>query len=72
MAKGKRNLTPAEFDKLYDVLREHTSAEGASAWFGLTNDHLKGKTPIEAVREGKLVEVIVAAHELGKILEPSN
>lgn len=72
MAKNVRSLTTAEFDKLYDVLREHMSAEGASAWFGLTNDYLHGKTPMQAVREGKLVEVIVAAHESGKILTPSN
>ena len=70
---GKRSLTVAEFDRLYDVLREHNmSAEGASAWFGLSNDYLKGKTPLQAVRDGQLVEVVVAAHEVGKILTPSN
>lgn len=68
MALG-RNLTHAEFDRLYDTLREQgVSAEGASAWFRLGNDHLKGKTPEQAVKDGQLVEVIVAAHQAGKAL----
>lgn len=70
--KHSRNLTAAEFDRLYDILREHMSAEGVSDWLKRPNDRLKGKSPIEAIKAGYLADTIVAALEVGKDLVTSN